>query len=77
MNIAPANLPFIAFPINFSSASPNDMVKATFYLDVERNIENSTLIDELTNAVVNNTLGQFEVDPGTFQAIHRIVGKFR
>lgn len=53
------------------------MVKATFYLDVERNIENFTLIDELKDAVVNNTLGQFEVDPGTFQAIHRIVGKFR
>lgn len=77
VNIALTNLPFVTFPINFSSASPTNMVKATFYLDVEPNIENSTLIDELKNAVVNNALGQFEVDPGTFQAIHRIVGKFR
>jgi len=44
---------------------------------VQGNIENSTLIDELNKTVVNDILGKFEVDTATFQAIHRIVGKFR
>ena len=44
---------------------------------MEGNIANSTLIDELKDEVVNDALGQFDVDTGTFQAIHRIVGKFR
>lgn len=63
--------------MNFSSASPGNKVKATFYLDVRRNIANSTIINELKNAAVNDTLGQFKVNTGTFQAIHRIVGKFK
>ena len=52
-------------------------MNATFYLDVKDNIGNSsTLIDELKKAVVNDALGRFKVDTATFQAIHRIVGKF-
>ena len=67
----------ITFSINFSASNGNS-VKATFYLDVQNYIGNSTnLIDKLTNAVVNNTFGKFEVDTTTFRAILRIVGKFR
>ena len=70
------NLPFITFSHNFSPASNESQVNATFYLDVKDIIGNSALIDKLKKAVVNDTLGMFEVDTATFEAIHRIVGKF-
>ena len=72
------NLLFITLSINFSSATSENKVKATFYLDVQGYTGNfTTFINVLKNAVVNDTLGKFEVDTTTFQAIHRIVGKFR
>ncbi|XP_078371203.1 uncharacterized protein LOC144654853 isoform X2 [Oculina patagonica] len=49
-------------------------VKAKLYLDVRgTDIVSSNVTDALTDAAVNDTLGQLEVDPATFQATHRIV----